>query len=153
MVISHVQYIALSRDGSLINVVLSKCYLWNVRRGAAFCLLLLTALMPLQPLVAQAQQQAGVPACCRRNGTHHCAMLPSMPMTTAISASHRSLNSAPCRWWKLPVISPAVATEISVYRFNWQSASGRENSIPGGSAPLSALHRLKSSRAPPNLFI
>jgi hypothetical protein len=44
-----------------------------MRRSIAISLLLLFGLMPIAPLFAP-DADANLPACCRRNGKHHCAM-------------------------------------------------------------------------------
>ena len=47
-----------------------------MRRLLSFCLFAATLLPLLAPLLSVgAAAQAGVPACCRRGGRHHCAML------------------------------------------------------------------------------
>ncbi len=46
-----------------------------MRRLAATFLLLLTGILPIQPLVAQAEAQANIPVCCRAHGAHHCMMM------------------------------------------------------------------------------
>ena len=55
-------------------VARSRWYPLAMRRWFASVLLLLTALLPLQPLIASAQADASLPACCRRSGAHHCMM-------------------------------------------------------------------------------
>ena len=44
-----------------------------MRRSISLALLLLFGLLPLTPLFAP-DSEANLPACCRRNGKHHCAM-------------------------------------------------------------------------------
>jgi hypothetical protein len=43
-----------------------------MRRGFSILLLLLFGLGPLSAIAGS--EDAGLPACCRRHGTHHCAM-------------------------------------------------------------------------------
>ena len=80
-------------------------YAFAMRRWFASVLLLLTALLPLQPLIASAQADASLPACCRRSGAHHCMMMQSMMLTD--SGTQTSVRPAPCPLWKITV-SPAV---------------------------------------------
>jgi hypothetical protein len=45
-----------------------------VRRALTFVLLLLFSYPLVAPAFASAPDEASLPACCRRNGRHHCAM-------------------------------------------------------------------------------
>ena len=65
-------------------------------------MLLLLCALPLQPLL-RAETQAGVPACCRRNGQHHCMM---MQMAAGMDMP-RSWMAQPCPYARL---HHAVAT-------------------------------------------
>jgi hypothetical protein len=76
-----------------------------MRRWFASVLLLLTALLPLQPLIASAQADASLPACCRRNGAHHCMLMHAMVPTD--SGTQTTVLPASCPLWKFTV-SPAV---------------------------------------------
>jgi hypothetical protein len=60
-----------------------------MRRPLAILLVLFFALGPLQG-VLQASDDSRLPACCRRNGAHHCAM--SQDMRAALE---RALGSTP----------------------------------------------------------
>ena len=77
----------------------SQWYALAMRRWFASVLLLLTALLPLQPLIASAQADASLPACCRRSGAHHCMMMQSMMLTD--SGTQPSVRPAPCPLWKI----------------------------------------------------
>jgi hypothetical protein len=70
-------------------VITSRCVvvesLLPMRRLAA-CLLLSLLCAGLTPPLLQAQG-ADVPACCRRNGKHHCAMLPQGDGFRTVAAS------------------------------------------------------------------
>lgn len=44
-----------------------------MRRSIALSLMLLFGLMPMAPLLSP-DADANLPACCRRNGRHHCSM-------------------------------------------------------------------------------
>lgn len=53
-----------------------------MRRGFSIFLILFFGLGPLSSFV-DGSEDASLPACCRRNGTHHCAM--SMQMAAAMA--------------------------------------------------------------------
>jgi hypothetical protein len=50
----------------------------SVRRASAICALSAICYAWIAPL-ALADSEANLPACCRRNGAHHCSMKGSMP--------------------------------------------------------------------------
>jgi hypothetical protein len=54
----------------------------QMRRGFSIFLILLFGLGPLSAMV-DGSEDAGLPACCRRDGAHHCAM--SMHMVAAMA--------------------------------------------------------------------
>ncbi|HWF67948.1 MAG TPA: hypothetical protein VN670_11615 [Acidobacteriaceae bacterium] len=118
-----------------------------MRRWAAFFLLLLTVLLPFQPLLAVAQQQASVPACCRRNGAHHCMM----PQTAALNAAetHSSIASSRCPWFKRAVVPRVIATAISTYQPISHPATAGGVAIAGLPVLSFNLHRRQSTRGPP----
>lgn len=75
------------------------------RRCLILALLLAFALPWLAPLLASAQQDdAGLPACCRRNGRHHCMM--SMAERAAMAGGERAV-SAP--WQPCPFFPRQIA--------------------------------------------
>jgi hypothetical protein len=49
-----------------------------MRRAPAALLLILLSLPLIAPLFASAPDESQLPACCRRNGKHHCAMYMEM---------------------------------------------------------------------------
>jgi len=61
----------------------------QMRRPLAILLVLFFALGPLQG-VLQASDESRLPACCRRNGAHHCAMGQDM-----LAALERAIGSTP----------------------------------------------------------
>jgi hypothetical protein len=60
-----------------------------MRRPLAILMVLFFALGPLQG-VLEASDAARLPACCRRNGAHHCAMSENM-----MAALERAMSSSP----------------------------------------------------------
>ncbi|HEX4020274.1 MAG TPA: hypothetical protein VHX63_03940 [Acidobacteriaceae bacterium] len=83
-----------------------------MRRIAATLLLFLTGILPLQPLVSQAEAQASLPACCRTHGKHHCMMRMQLAFRTDGPASW---TPQPCPYSRL---HHAVTTSTT-----WMGAS------------------------------
>ncbi|MGC1783741.1 MAG: hypothetical protein WA708_14560 [Acidobacteriaceae bacterium] len=122
-----------------------------MRRWSAFVLLLLTAFLPLRPLLASAQQEASLPACCRRNGAHHCMMLQYAAVADA--SGHASILPSPCPLWKLaaaPAVVAAAATPLQML-----SQPALLGNVPvAQSVVLSvSIVRHQSTRAPPVISI
>jgi hypothetical protein len=63
-----------------------------VRRISAILLLALFSFSLISPAVFAADPESSLPACCRRNGKHHCAMM----AIEAASSSGPSVQAAPC---------------------------------------------------------
>jgi hypothetical protein len=63
-----------------------------MRRGFSILLILLFGLGPLQSLI-DGSQDANLPACCRRNGAHHCAMSAPGAMRMAAAQSAETGNT------------------------------------------------------------
>lgn len=119
-----------------------------MRRWFASILLLLTALLPLQPLLANAQADASLPACCRRNGAHRCMMLQGMAM--ADSGTQSSVHPSPCPLWKL-TISPAVVAVAGAPPALLSRPATAESVVVTASPFLFIrLARSRSARAPPS---
>jgi hypothetical protein len=71
-----------------------------VRRLLASLLLLLTGLLPVQPLLADAVSAKNLPACCRRMGAHHCMMrdLAFLASSSSNTPRHFQAQVDPCPW-------------------------------------------------------
>jgi hypothetical protein len=65
-----------------------------MRRGFSIFLILFFGLGPLSALV-DSSQDAGLPACCRRHGAHHCAMSAEMAMRAEVAFDRAPSFSAP----------------------------------------------------------
>ena len=94
----------------------------QVRRGFSILLVLIFSLGPLTALSA-ASEDAPLPACCRRNGEHHCAM----SMQGAAAASANADGAAPIL--KLPPRCPyfpqhAIVRNAPVYALAASSVGG-----------------------------
>ncbi len=125
----------------------SRWYALAMRRWFASVLLLLTALLPLQPLIASVQTDANLPACCRRNGSHHCLMLQAM--TLADSGTQPSVRPSPCPLWKIPAKPAVVAFAAAPLLLSSNPASAEDVVVLAPSLLLMRLARSPSARAPP----
>lgn len=115
--------------------------------------MLLTVMLPLQPLFANVQEIDNLPACCRRNGAHHCMMLPDARDGVALAIStHSAFTPPPCPW-KLAVVPAIVAAAAAHFMPASQRAdAGRVVAaqsifffLPGAGS--------QSTRAPPAVLL
>jgi hypothetical protein len=118
-----------------------------MRRWFASVLLLLTALLPLQPLIASAQADASLPACCRRSGAHHCMMMQSMMLTD--SSTQTSVLPAPCPLWKMTISPAVVAVAAAPLLISSKPAVAEDVVVLAPSFLVVRLTRSRSARAPP----
>ncbi len=125
----------------------SRWYPVAMRRWFASILLLLTALLPLQPLVASAQADASLPACCRRNGAHHCMMMEML--TLADSGTQTTVRPAPCPLWKITISPAVVAVAATPPALSSNTAFAENVAVLAPSFLLMRLARSRSARAPP----
>ena len=128
----------------------SRWYPLAMRRWFASILLLLTALLPLQPLIASAQADASLPACCRRNGAHHCMMLQAMIL--ADSGTQPLVRPSPCPLWKIPVRPAVVAVAAAPPSLSSQPAFAEGVVVLAPALLLMRIARSRSARAPPAPF-
>ncbi len=63
-----------------------------MRRGFSIFLILLFGLGPLSAFV-DGSEDASLPACCRRNGAHHCAMAMQMAAMARIPDPHPAFSA------------------------------------------------------------
>jgi hypothetical protein len=118
-----------------------------MRRWFASVLLLLTALLPLQPLIASAQADASLSACCRRTGAHHCMMMETMML--ADSGTQSSVRPSPCPLWKIAVSPAVVAVAGSAPALPSEPAIAEDVVVIVPSFLFVRLARSRSARAPP----
>jgi hypothetical protein len=112
-------------------------YTQPMRRILAISLLLLFALPAIAPLFAlSGNSDANLPACCRRNGKHHCAM--SMEMAQAMLAGTQ-VRALPM---KCPLY-PKALTTAQHHELSSHSAS----LIAAGLIAHPALHLQTEARA------
>jgi hypothetical protein len=124
----------------------SRCYPFSMRRWFASVLLLLTALLPLQPLLASVQADASLPACCRRDGVHHCMMDAT---TLTDSGSQSSVHPSPCPLWKLTVSPAVVAVAAAAPLLPSKPAMAEGVVALAPSFKFVRLVQSRSARAPP----
>ncbi|MHB1937736.1 MAG: hypothetical protein ACYCOR_14270 [Acidobacteriaceae bacterium] len=125
----------------------SRWYALEMRRWSASILLLLTVLLPLQPLLANAQADAGLPACCRRNGAHRCMMLQGMAM--ADSGTQSFVRPSPCPLWKLTINPAVVAMAGAPPALPFQAAIASNVVAIAQAFLFTRPVRSRSARAPP----
>jgi hypothetical protein len=125
----------------------SRWYALAMRRWFALILLLLTALLPLQPLIASAQADASLPACCHRNGSHHCMILQGMK--PAHSGTQTTVRSAPCPMWKITISPAVVAVAAAPLSLSSKRAFAEDVVAVAPTLLLTRLARSRSARAPP----
>lgn len=121
-----------------------------MRRGTSILLLAIFLLGSLPALLGD--NEASLPACCRRNGAHHCSM---GRLRAAILASGQPIVSAPSTCPSYPGenalttaplygIAPAAAAELALRTTPHTPAASR------AAARVSAA-RARSTRGPPSL--
>jgi hypothetical protein len=84
-----------------------------MRRPLAIILVLFFALGPLQG-VLQASDESRLPACCRRNGAHHCAMSQDMRAALERALGSTTAFTAPATCLSFPgfvlgILTPSYA--------------------------------------------
>ncbi|MGH9617795.1 MAG: hypothetical protein ACRD28_13730 [Acidobacteriaceae bacterium] len=121
-----------------------------MRRWFAWAMLLLTTLLPLQPLLASAQADAGLPACCRRDGPHHCMLL---AMVAGDAGTQAIVHPSPCPFWKLSVIPAVVAAAGAAPTLPSRSAAAEDVVILAQPFLFVRLARSQPARAPPSALL
>lgn len=119
----------------------------SVKRWAAWFLLLLTVFLPLQPLFASAQADASLPACCRRNGAHHCMMF--LMMQLAESGTQTFISPSPCQFWKVAAVPALVATVGFLLVSASRPTMVGDVVVAAPAFSFVRTARLRSTRAPP----
>lgn len=73
-----------------------------MRRAFAVLLLALFSFPLIAPALSTSDRQSTLPACCRRDGKHHCEM-----MAMQLDEATPSLKSAPCTLFPRSAMGPA----------------------------------------------
>lgn len=118
-----------------------------MRRLLSILLLAALALPLVAPMLALAQDpDAGLPACCRRHGQHHCAMLDDRGDTSA----HRIV--AVCAAWPQHAVPSPVGSHHFVAHTSSAALSLRVSfsaSMQTRARHLTACEQLHPKRGPP----
>jgi hypothetical protein len=127
-----------------------------VRRLLSISLLLLLTLPLVSPLFASSAADANVPACCRRDGKHHCLMMMDMMARGSASDATQTKSATvqeSCPYTlvasvaiNLPFVPDEVRTAISA-----STLSTDTDPIPTGFAREVTLDRSHQKRGPPSL--
>jgi hypothetical protein len=106
----------------------------RMRRLLSFVLLAAFVLPMAAPLLALGQDpEAGLPACCRRHGQHHCAMLIEMQ-----KRADQAYVGAICPHFPQHALAPTTATHLLVLQ--------APPSVAAFSAALSPIVRAETHR-------
>jgi hypothetical protein len=124
-----------------------------MRRGFSILLILVFGLGPLSATL-QAKDESYLPACCRRNGAHHCAMAVQMArMLAPLSRDTRPAFTVPLTCPYYPGARPLLITAIHALvtaPASLPSAITRALALaPGRTLSLSNPSRSHSGRGPP----
>jgi len=124
-----------------------------MRRPLAFLLILFFALGPLQG-VLEASGDSRLPACCRRQGAHHCAMSEETRAALEWATSSTPAFSAPATCPSFPGFalgfstpSHALATSVSTALVLLEQA---HVALAAQADVRSFAHPTRSGRAPPS---
>jgi hypothetical protein len=126
-----------------------------MRRGFSLFLILLITLGPLAATV-QGDDDSRVPACCRRDGAHHCVMSEAAARLIAEAYAGKSIFTAPSTCPRFPGSVYTVTNSIHALAAAPVDLSGLavnplSPSAAQGAARISEA-RTRSSRAPPAQF-
>lgn len=129
---------------------------FEVRRGFSILLVLIFSLGPLTTLSASSED-ASLPACCRRNGEHHCAMsMQEMGAAMVVPPGAVPILDAPRHCPYYP--QHAIVRNTPVYALTASSADGHPLVVQphrhstGRAAPLLNPVSPLAGRGPPALF-
>jgi len=121
-----------------------------VRRALAIALLGLFSFWLIPPSAFASDPEAGLPACCRRNGKHHCSV-----MSATEQASGPALHASPCNFFPgiagvtaSPKAGVATAPIVSCVSHACTPADRHADELPH---PV-LFHSPRQQRGPPALF-
>lgn len=122
-----------------------------MRRAFAVLLVLAFSLPLIAPALASSFAEASLPACCRRNGKHHC-MMPGM-MTVSVPSKYHAVSE------KCPY-SPSAGTALMLPHALAMDHNPASGAAQAGPAELVreaeagyriSFHRARQKRGPPQL--
>jgi hypothetical protein len=122
-----------------------------MRRGFSILLIVLFGLGPLSMLV-DGSEDASLPACCRRQGAHHCGMAMQMAAMARIIDPHPALSApSTCPYYPGPVLAiliPPNALAVPVAAGQGEDVQ-RFNAIDRLTATNTLPSRSHAGRGPP----
>ena len=127
-----------------------------MRRAVSLLLILFFGLGPLTATL-QAQDDSRLPACCRRNGAHHCAMSDAMIAAMVRALAGKPVIGAPAHCPCYP--GHNHATVASFYALAPRKSDlpallqELHNSVFAGNTPRLVPTRTHSGRGPPTWLI
>lgn len=125
------------------------CHNDCVRRALAISLLTLFLLPFALPLFGASARQTDLPACCRRNGKHHCMMsMVSSRMQTRIIGVKCPYRIVPPAVMVAPPYAPAPAASIFAGVTRHPAVAPQVEALRRVS-----LDRARQKRGPPAIFI
>ena len=125
-------------------------------RLLAFLMLALIGLFQAAPLLAlsSSDPEANLPACCRRNGHHHCAMMDQDRRSAASDAQHQIQGRCPFypRATTTPIF-PIHAAPPSPALHSVHIASSPANHAQANPVCRLSLDRSSPKRGPPGILL
>jgi len=124
-----------------------------MRRALSIFLVLLYGLGPIAATL-EAEQDTRLPACCRRHGTHHCAMSARAAEIIAEAEASKSIIAAPATCPLFPSYAAATqsapqALAASPMSLPFLLAQSHSPAAGRATARLSQI-RTRASRGPPS---
>jgi len=113
-----------------------------MRRALSILLALLFGLGPLAAALP-ASEDARLPACCRRNGAHHCAMSARMARMAEAASDGRAAVSAPATCPHYPGAAMALMAPMHALL-----APAAEFVVPQSSEPALSFANISARTAP-----
>jgi hypothetical protein len=123
-----------------------------LRRLLSILLLAVTALAAVSPLFALTPMRTGLPACCRKNGKHHCegSVQVSSEKTATLTALADKCPYSPVTAANNHSNDPALASRQSI----WIAPAIHSALLPNmQSKHYSAAASLQHKRGPPTFFL
>jgi hypothetical protein len=121
-----------------------------VRRVLAIGLLSLFSLSLIPPSAFASDPEAGLPACCRRNGKHHCTL------ATQGSSSGPTLQTSPCSFFPgiIGVTASRNAGTVAMLLVSRVLRASTSATTLANASPFEVLFRSpRQQRAPPTLLL
>ena len=121
-----------------------------VRRTLATALLVLFSFSLIPPSALAPDPDAGLPACCRRNGKHHCSLTGTSQETSP------AVRSLPCGFFPVATglkASPKAGVPATPLVSSVSHASASVNQLADETPSPVLFHSPRQQRGPPTLFL